>query len=132
MKDQIVQAQVAAIQSGMLQAITDGVSATYDQAFAEGVASVSPSAPSTGSFTQDDVNAAVQKAVADAQAVDAQALADAKAQSDAAMADMQAKFAALSGKESVEAGEIAALQNSAAQVKAAIEALMALAPSQSN
>lgn len=134
MRQEVIDAGVSQIQAGQAQAINDGVAAVYDKALAEGVASVP--VQSGGGFNQDDID----KAVADARAVDAQAMndlqaadqkdaADAKAASDAAMADLQAKMDALAAAKGQEDGVISGLQGSLKSLQDAVAALAGLIPS---
>lgn len=128
-KADVVAAGVAAIQQGEIQVYTDQLGGAYDMGFSDGQVGASP-----GSFTQADIDAAVQSAkdadaqvLAQAQAADAQALIDAQAQAQQSLADIQAKLDSLTAKEAPEAALIASLQSakdSLAQALAAITAAL--------
>lgn len=116
-KVEAVAAMIAAVQAGQAQAMSDAGGALYDQAALDqkGI---------DGSFSQADID----KAVADAQAVDAKAMADAKAASDAALVDLQGKLDALAAKEGQEAGVIKGLQASKDALAAALKTISDLLP----
>lgn len=125
-RDDVVAAGVAAVQAGEIAVLSAELGKAFDSGEAIG----------TGpGFTQADIDAAVKLAqdadavvLAAAQAADAQALADAKVVADAALAALQAQLDVLVLKEGAEASVIAGLQNSKAQIEAALAALASLFP----
>ncbi len=133
-KSDFVAQQLAAIQSGQTQVISDALGATFDEGALEQKAS-------DGTLTQGDVDAAVAAAVAplNAQiadltakdAADVQALADAQAKAVSDLAALQGLLdAAVSADVADKAlvsnlqGSIAAVQTSLDAIKAAVAAVL--------
>ena len=112
-----VNAQIAAVQAGQLQALTDGLGVCYDQGALDQKAS-------DGTLTQADLD----KAVADAKAADAVILAQAQADGQAALAVVQQQLTDMTSKEKVEEGVISGLQTAVTQAQAALAAIAALFP----
>jgi hypothetical protein len=117
MKAETVQAGVAQVQQAQTQALSDALGAAYD-------AGATDQKGLDGSFTQMDID----RAVADAQGVDAAAFQAAQDKSTKALADIQAKVDALAAKEGQEASVIAGFQKSVTGLQAALAALSALIP----
>ncbi len=129
-KVEIVSAQLQALQVGETQVKTDVLGATFDAAFNEGVASV-PVSP--GGASEEQILARIAEALAPVQAaLDAQLAKDVldeeaiKSGQDA-LVILQGQFDVLAQKESVETAIIAGLQNSKAQIEAALASLAGLA-----
>lgn len=120
MKSEIVDAAVVSIQAAELQGLKDGLNSVFDAGVAE-----AGSVPS-GGFTQADIDAAVAKAVSDAQALDAQALADAQAKAALDVAALQVALDAMTAKEQLEEVAVADVQKSILSVQAAFDAIKAL------
>ncbi len=116
-KEEVVAAQLAAIQSAQTQALVDGLGAVYDQAALDQKAA-------DGTLSQADVDAAV----AAAQAVDAQALADATAQFNSDLAAVQTALDDMTAKEAMEEEAVKAVQASIDSVQASFDAIRALFP----
>ncbi len=95
-KEDIVQAGVGAIQSGVVQVYSDELGKAYDGGFQDGVASVPVS---EGGFSQEQLDQAVADGVAAQKAAD-----------DLADAQLKADFDALVSKEAVEAELIGKLK----------------------
>lgn len=124
-KSDSVAARLAQLQQGQLQIETDSIGGAFD----DGAASVGTG----GGFSQADID----NAVAAQKAADDQVLADQKAADDADKAAavkvvqdnldlLQGQFTALSTKEAGEEVVVKGLQDSAAQIQAALDALKAL------
>ncbi len=127
-KADVVQAQLAAIQTAETQAITDGLGACYDQGAVDQKAS-------DGTLTQADLDAAVKAATDPLNAQiatlqgevtsEAQALTDAQAQAATALVAVQKSLDDMTAKESVEEGLVTGLQNSIAAVQSSLDAIKA-------
>jgi hypothetical protein len=124
-KVDVVAAQLAAVQQGQTDVLSQALGACFDAGEADG---------NGPGFTQADIDAAVAAAVAplndQVAALQAQDAADVQVGTDAkaALADLQSKFDALSQKEGVESGIISGLQSSLATLQAIVNQLTALQP----
>lgn len=121
-KADVVAAQLQAIQSAEVQALTAGLGACYDQGMAD-------AGGQPGTFTQADIDKAVKAATdpLNAQiASDAQALSDAQAKAASDLAAVQASLTAMTQKEQLEENAVAALQASIVQVQQSLDAIKAI------
>lgn len=121
-KSDVVAAQLQAILSAETQAISDGLSACYDQGAIDQKAS-------DGTLTQADLDAAIKAATdpLNAQiAADAKALSDAQAKAASDLADVQKSLVEMTAKEKLEEQAVSALQSSIGQVQASLDAIKAI------
>lgn len=124
-KADVVAAQLQAVQSAEAQAVSDGLSACYDQ----GVADQLAAGGGSGQFSQSDIDAAVKAAVDPLNAEiasDAQALSDAQAKASSDLAAVQASLDAMTQKEQLEEQAVADVAAKIAQVQASFDAIKAL------
>lgn len=119
MKQDSIDKNFAAVQAAQSDAIKNGLGQAYDDGALDQKAS-------DGTLSQADLD----KAVADAKAVDAQALADAKTASDAAMVEAQKQISDLQSKLGLDDAALAAVQSSMQAIQDASAKLLALFPSQ--
>jgi hypothetical protein len=127
-KQDVVSAQLAAIQSAEVQAITDGLGACYDQGAVDQKAS-------DGTLTQDDLDAAVKaatdplnsqiSALQTKDAADVQALADAQAKAASDLAAAQQALSDMTAKEQVEEGLVSGLQSAISSLQGSLDAIKA-------
>ena len=118
-KEDVVLAQKAIVLAAQEQALVDGLGACYDQGLIDhGI--------SQGTLTQEDLDNAVSKAIADQKAADDVLLTEAQDKAKADMDDLQKKFNDLSAKEQVEAGVIGSLQDSLSKAQESIKAVFDL------
>lgn len=123
-KEDVVAAQYQAIQDGEAELVKGALGACYDQ----GVADQAAAGGSGAGFSQADIDAAVAKAVSDAQAVDAQALSDAQASAAASLAAVQQSLVDMTAKEQLEEQAVAQFQGSLASLQGALDQFKALIP----
>jgi len=116
MKQDVIDAGVAAVQEAEKAALAEQLGVAYDAGMAD-----APK-PEGGGLSQADVDAAVaaQKAIDDKAMADAQALADGK------MADLQKALEDMTAKEQLEEAAVADVQAKVEQVQAAFDAIKAI------
>lgn len=107
-RDESIAQGMSSIQQGQMDAL--GVS--FDNGAASG----------SGGFSQSDID----KAVAQAQALDAQALTDAQTKAASDLAAVQASLDAMTEKEGIEEKAVANVNNSVEQLQASLDAIKAL------